>query len=270
MFNDFQKSNPEVKGVKILNHIIGGQKVDPFYVIYNAKSFYGPGSLSKTQTQPTTPVTGERIIEAKFAQQGTSFEIEVRGVNRDFLLTWNRNNPKASLFSEKTKNGEYTTSAEYPSEQAIKKLVDKYVPESLIKLIDKWTAASKLPAGQVLDAQESIEKEINAELAKLKGKKVAPQPTVTAPAVVQAPAAAVPAVAQTLTDAPVDALPADLFGVPSPVPQKPVSSTIELPAALAKYAVSPEKAAELNSMNPTGAPMQDLGDEIQRMCNPNI
>ena len=91
------------------------------------------------------------------------------------------------------------------------------------------------------------------------------------PAVVSQPApAAAPVVAQTLTDAPVDALPADLFGVPSPVPQKPVSSTIELPAALAKYAVSPEKAAELNSMNPTGAPMQDLGDEIQRMCNPNI
>jgi hypothetical protein len=143
LFNDFQKSNPEVKGVKVLNHIIGNQKVDPFYVIYNAKSFYGPGSLSKTKAQPA----------------------------------------------------------------------------------------------------------------------------VTPPTVV--PAAPAP-VAQTLTDAPVDALPADLFGAVQSVPQKPVSSTIELPPALAKYAVSPEKAAELNSMNPTGAPMQDLGDEIERMCNPNI
>lgn len=140
--------------------------------------------------QPTAPVTGERIIEAKFAQQGTSFEIEVRGENKDFLLTWNRNNPKASLFSEKTKNGDYTTSMEYPSEEDIKKLVDKYVPESLIKLIDKWTAASKLPAGQVLDAQESIEKEINAELAKLKG---SPATTSTETQVPEAIAAAVAA-----------------------------------------------------------------------------
>ena len=47
LFNDFQKSNPEVKGVKVINHIIAGQKVNPFYVIYDAKSFYGPESLSK-------------------------------------------------------------------------------------------------------------------------------------------------------------------------------------------------------------------------------
>jgi len=57
LFNDFQKSNPEVKGVKVINHIIGIEKVDPFYVIYDAKSFYGPGSLSKTQTQPVEETT---------------------------------------------------------------------------------------------------------------------------------------------------------------------------------------------------------------------
>jgi predicted NAD-dependent protein-ADP-ribosyltransferase YbiA (DUF1768 family) len=54
LFNDFQKSNPQVKGVKVINHIIGNQKVDPFYVIYDAKSFYGPGSLSKTQSSVST------------------------------------------------------------------------------------------------------------------------------------------------------------------------------------------------------------------------
>jgi hypothetical protein len=48
LFNDFQQSNPEVKGVKVINHIIGNQKVDPFYVIYNAKSFYGPDTLAKS------------------------------------------------------------------------------------------------------------------------------------------------------------------------------------------------------------------------------
>ena len=62
LFNDFQQSNPEVKGVKVLNHIIGGQKVDPFYVIYNAKSFYGPGSISKpTQPAPATQ-PGVKVI----------------------------------------------------------------------------------------------------------------------------------------------------------------------------------------------------------------
>ena len=47
LFNDFQKSNPEVKGVKINNHIIGKEKVAPFYVIYDSKSFYGKDALSK-------------------------------------------------------------------------------------------------------------------------------------------------------------------------------------------------------------------------------
>lgn len=164
-----EKGYAEVTGTtesKVYNRETGNEEVKTI----NIYKFKTPGAAVATTTQPATPVTGEKIIEAKFAQQGTSFEIEVRGVNRDFLLTWNRNNPKASLFSEKTKNGEYTTSLEYPSEEAIKKLVDKYIPESLVKLIDKWTAASKLPAGQVLNAQESIEKEINVELAKLKGK----------------------------------------------------------------------------------------------------
>lgn len=46
LFDDFQKSNPQVKGVKVINHIIGNNKLDPFYTIYDAKSFYGPGTLS--------------------------------------------------------------------------------------------------------------------------------------------------------------------------------------------------------------------------------
>lgn len=68
LFNDFQKSNPQVKGVKVINHIIGNQKVDPFYVIYNAKSFYGPGSLSKTQSGVSTDTKAdvERRREEEF------------------------------------------------------------------------------------------------------------------------------------------------------------------------------------------------------------
>ena len=46
LFNDFQQSNPDVKGVKVINHILGTQKIAPFYVIYDPKSFYGPGALT--------------------------------------------------------------------------------------------------------------------------------------------------------------------------------------------------------------------------------
>jgi len=65
---------------------------------------------------------------------------------------------------------------------------------------------------------------------------------------------------------------ADLFGAAPAVEQKPVSSNTEIPDFLSKYAVSPEKAAELKAemqaemkkelegLNPNGAPMQDLRD----------
>jgi hypothetical protein len=53
LFTDFQKSNPDVKGVSVSNHIIGTEKVAPFYVIYDAKSFYGQGTLSKKIEQET-------------------------------------------------------------------------------------------------------------------------------------------------------------------------------------------------------------------------
>lgn len=64
LFNDFQQSNPEIKGVKVINHIIGGQKADPFYVIYDAKSFYGPGSLSKIALE--TEQNGVEDIDQTF------------------------------------------------------------------------------------------------------------------------------------------------------------------------------------------------------------
>ena len=45
LFQDFQNNNPDVKGVKVIGHVIGGQEVAPFYVIYDSKSFYGQDSL---------------------------------------------------------------------------------------------------------------------------------------------------------------------------------------------------------------------------------
>jgi hypothetical protein len=53
LFEDFRKSNPDVKGVTILNHKIGAEKtvIDKFYVIYNAKSFYGNNQITPEQKQ---------------------------------------------------------------------------------------------------------------------------------------------------------------------------------------------------------------------------
>ena len=60
LFNDFQKSNPEVKGVKVSNHIIGNEKIKPFYVIYDNKSFYGEGTA---KTKPTEPIQSKVVGE---------------------------------------------------------------------------------------------------------------------------------------------------------------------------------------------------------------
>lgn len=57
LFNDFQKSNPEVKGVKVVNHIIGNEKLSPFYVIYDNKSFYGEGSLKSKAVEQSLKET---------------------------------------------------------------------------------------------------------------------------------------------------------------------------------------------------------------------
>jgi len=110
----------------------------------------------------------------------------------------------------------------------------------------------------VLDAQEKIEKEIEAEVAKLKGKPTTPT--------VVAPSAPTP-VAQSTLDVAVDEMPADLFGPAPKAQQKPVSLT-ELPAALAHLRPSPEKQAqlkaemeaELRGLNPMGGAMQDFSD----------
>ena len=109
----------------------------------------------------------ESIIEAKFTGQGTTFEIEIKGDKKDFLLTWNRNNINPTLWGNKKEDGSYTTTDVFPSKEEVQKLVDKYVPAKLLDLVNKWTNASKLPSEQVLDVQSKIENEINAELKAL-------------------------------------------------------------------------------------------------------
>jgi hypothetical protein len=81
LFNDFQESNPEAKGVKVINHIIGNQKVDPFYVIYDAKSFYGPGSLSKTQSTQSTDAKADIERRRQEDLKNNNITVEDRGNN---------------------------------------------------------------------------------------------------------------------------------------------------------------------------------------------
>ena len=113
LFNDFQESNPEVKGVKVINHIIGNEKVAPFYVIYDAKSFYGPGSLSKNIDQKTSI---DNIIDPKNTNNPSKgglsslFELDRKGVDLgkitqqdiDSAQEWWSNSPLAKYIDFKT------------------------------------------------------------------------------------------------------------------------------------------------------------------------
>ena len=93
LFNDFQKSNPQVKGVKVINHIIGDEKVDPFYVIYDATSFYGPGSLSKTQISSTA----EEPVKKKRGGLGLSgLKVDVNAARRQAASENTADEDKAS------------------------------------------------------------------------------------------------------------------------------------------------------------------------------
>jgi hypothetical protein len=81
LFNDFQQSNPNVKGVKVVNHIIGGSKVKPFYVIYDPKSFYGPNSLTKKPTQQASEVTDT------FMRSMSTYNYDMQTIFNDLFLT---------------------------------------------------------------------------------------------------------------------------------------------------------------------------------------
>ena len=56
LFDDFQQSNPQVKGVKVINHIIANEKVAPFYVVYDSNAFHKEGDL-KQSSQKSTAIT---------------------------------------------------------------------------------------------------------------------------------------------------------------------------------------------------------------------
>jgi hypothetical protein len=84
MFNDFQQSNSEVKGVKIINHIIGGENVAPFYVIYDAKSFYGQGSLTKKIEDEANEEL--RLLEIENSSQ-SELDAKIADIEKNRLLS---------------------------------------------------------------------------------------------------------------------------------------------------------------------------------------
>jgi hypothetical protein len=80
LFTDFQKSNPNVKGVRVSNHIIGNTKVAPFYVIYDAKSLYGQGALSKKIEQESNAELAALESKPKINLEAKKAETERRRI----------------------------------------------------------------------------------------------------------------------------------------------------------------------------------------------
>jgi len=111
LFNDFQKSNPEVKGVKIVNHIIANEKVSPFYVIYDNKSFYGEGSLKESEEESSSAlkdVEGKKAdIERRRQEELKSFtEREKESVKKSTKGTpINKDNPNSFKVGQEYNDG---------------------------------------------------------------------------------------------------------------------------------------------------------------------
>jgi exodeoxyribonuclease-5 len=133
-----------------------------------------PTTLSNEFDASVVPQPQAGIVKASITGQGSDINIEVQGENRPFLLTWNRNRLTPDLFGEKTEDGVFKTLSDpetgagvYLSQEDIEKAVNKYIPKNLLNLLNEWTSASKLPIGEVLNAQAEILKRIEAELVSL-------------------------------------------------------------------------------------------------------
>lgn len=302
LFNDFQKSNPEVKGVKILNHIIGGQKVDPFYVIYNAKSFYGPGSLSKTQTQSAAPSTDPRVADIerrreeelkKYDDAGGMYDDDygknTRKINAkyDAEIAALQGKPTTTTLSESEKFdlGAYIVNLQTLNDGNMEKTVGKWL-EALSKQDSNLSRKSfndmldqvltnpliKKDADAVIEYTRNLGNKWFDTFSSPVGTPQASAPAAPAVTTTQPAPAATPM--QSAGQVNTEEWDADLFGAAPVVEQKPVSLGLELPAALAQFKPSAEKAAELfaemqaelRGLNPNGAPMQDLGEEIRNKC----
>jgi len=140
LFQDFQKSNPKVKGVKVNNHIIGGQKVSPFYVIYDNKSFYGQDSLKNK-------INSEYDAELKGLEQTTTSnqsDIEVK---------------KADIEQPQATQSELPTDSEFVTERTLDDAENEFPGENPNITSQDITKPTEI---QELDLPDNIDDDILA------------------------------------------------------------------------------------------------------------
>ena len=139
LFQDFQKSNPGVKGVKVSNHIIGGQKVAPFYIIYDSKSFYGQDSLKNKinvkYNAELESLNNQTVSEQQGQTESQSVEQQIADIERrrqeDLETTKNIGEDKLKEGRENTKKIVESLKQRYPATS-----VQGIIIRILEKLID--------------------------------------------------------------------------------------------------------------------------------------
>ena len=142
LFNDFQKSNPQIKGVKVINHIIDNQNIDPFYVIYDAKSFYGPNSLSKTQ--PIEVSSADALTRVLAAQQSIPQQIKQLQAQIDTKTDEVNDRLRAERLAEK---GELTTADKKEIRTQAKNSPEVLAIKGQIEVLSKGMGLKVVSAG---------------------------------------------------------------------------------------------------------------------------
>jgi len=78
-------------------------------------------------------------LKVELTGQGKTFEIEVIGDKRPFLLTVDIGTGRFTLWGDKQPDGTYRTTQDLPSAEDVQKLVDKYIPKELSDALTKWS-----------------------------------------------------------------------------------------------------------------------------------
>ena len=144
-------TTPEKKGsdvVKNLNIFAGGKATSKTYKeVESAWEFFLTDRevpivrkitlRAEVKAAPVVvPVAdNSRIIKIDYVFQGRAFEIEINGVGKDFLVSFN--GEKWSLFENK-KNDLYVSGDNFASQEQIKTLLEKYLSPNLINALNAW------------------------------------------------------------------------------------------------------------------------------------
>jgi len=139
-------------------------------------------AIKATLAQPSNiEAKKAAIIKAGIREQGTSLQLEIKGESgKEFLLVIDRNSKgEVELFSDKKDWGDGTFTyrpgeGDQASQEQVKKLYKKYIPESVRNLITEWqnsfTGSWAAPETQDGKNHIAIEKRLDAELAALENK----------------------------------------------------------------------------------------------------